>query len=90
MIERMRNLLYLLKLWKDYTSILSMTTIQTFKMIKNSKKEEAIEKLKESLAIQNEKRQSLKSVKAVEQDTDEEKQSDLETYMIKNEPPVKK
>ena len=51
MIERMRNLLYLLKLWKDYTSILSMTTIQTFKMIKNSKKEEAIEKLKESLAI---------------------------------------
>ena len=53
-------------------------------MIKNSKKEEAIERLKEKLVVENEKRQNLKSVSAVEEDTDEEKESDLEAYMIKN------
>ena len=83
-IERIRNLLYLFKLWKEYTTVLSLTTVQTLKMIKNSKKEEAIERLKEKLVVENEKRQNLKSVSAVEEDTDEEKESDLEAYMIKN------
>ena len=38
MTERLRNLLYLFKIWKDYTSILSMTTIQIVKMMEERNK----------------------------------------------------
>lgn len=68
----MKDLILLLKKWKQYTDILGLTSAEIFKMISEKNSEVNINKRKKMMEKDIEKKKEKTFVDAVEEDTEDE------------------